>query len=68
MVRRLRAAEAGARLASQFKAYTRPALLIVDLCRPRDYAEGSSLPGLIGRDDAGVLGRLAGAGVGIVPG
>jgi DNA replication protein DnaC len=30
MIRRLRAAEAGARLASQFKAYTRPALLIID--------------------------------------
>jgi len=30
MVRRLRAADASARLANQFKAYTRPALLIID--------------------------------------
>ena len=30
MVRRLRAADAAARLENQFKAYTRPALLVVD--------------------------------------
>lgn len=39
LIRRLRTAEATGRFARQLQAYLRPAVLVVDLCRHRDYAE-----------------------------
>ncbi|HKH54025.1 MAG TPA: ATP-binding protein [Propionibacteriaceae bacterium] len=41
LVRRLRVAEATGRFSRQLQAYLRPAVLVVDLCRHRDYAEGA---------------------------
>ncbi len=43
LVRRLRAAEATGRFNRQLAAYLRPAVLVVDLCRHRDYAEVCAL-------------------------
>jgi IstB-like ATP binding protein len=40
MVRQLKAADAIGRLASKIRSYLRPNLLVIDLCRHRDYAEG----------------------------
>jgi len=41
LVRKLRAAEAAGRFNRQLAAYLRPAVLVVDLCRYRDYAEAA---------------------------
>jgi len=58
LARRLGAADAAGRLPSQLKAYSRPALLVIDLCRPGNYAE------MAGRPSENVLTRagLWGAG------
>ena len=42
LVRRLRAAEATGRFNRQLQAFLRPSVLVVDLCRHRNYAEASS--------------------------
>jgi len=41
LVRKLKVAEATGRFTRQPNVFLRPALLVVDLCRARDYAEDS---------------------------
>jgi DNA replication protein DnaC len=49
LVRRLRVAEATGRFNRQLQAYLRPSVLIVDLCRHRDYAEKAAGVGSLRR-------------------
>ena len=49
MVRQLKAADAIGRLASKLRTYLRPHVLVLDLCRHRDYAEGQAV-GLVTED------------------
>ena len=75
LVRRLRAAEATGRFNRQLQTYLRPAVLVLDLCRHRDYAEAtarcplaasaswSSVLGIVtGSPGTRVSCRLAGSG------
>ena len=58
MVRKLRTAEAAGRFNRQLGVYLRPAVLVVDLCRGRDYAEGRA----VGSRRGWVVGLCAASG------
>ena len=62
MVRQLKAADAIGRLATKLRTYLRPHVLVLDLCRARDYADvvfSSADPSDGGRSVVGIVAGLA---------